>query len=84
MFIVVHFSTNLCVVVEIKDIHIYQWRITPAIIKKFAMTYITTIIVLRQAMMSASLSLLPDFSPSALAQSLQINLSPSLLIQMCQ
>jgi hypothetical protein len=34
--------------------------------------------------MSASLSLLPDFSPSALAQSLQINLLSSLLIQMYQ
>ena len=52
--------------------------------KKFVMTYINTIIVLRQAIMSASLLLLPDFSPSALAQSLQINLSPSLLIQMYQ
>jgi len=74
MFIIVHLSTSLWIWVEIKDIHIHQWCITPAIIKKFVIRYDNTIMVLRQAILSASLLLLPDFSPRALAQSRQINL----------
>ena len=41
---------------------------TPAIIKKFAITYINTIKVRMQAIRSASASELPDFPPRALAQ----------------
>jgi len=45
---------------------------TPAIIKKFVITYINTTAVRMQAIRSASESELPDFSPSDLAQSRQI------------
>ena len=41
---------------------------TPAIIKKFVTMYINTISVLMQAIRSASMFELPDFSPNALAQ----------------
>jgi hypothetical protein len=41
---------------------------TPAIIKKFVITYINTTNVRMQAIRSASASELPDFSPNALAQ----------------
>ena len=40
----------------------------PAIIKKFVMQYINTIIVRMQAIRSDSLSVLPDFSPNDFAQ----------------
>ena len=41
--------------------------------KQFVMMYDNTITVLRQAMMFASRSLVPAFSPKALAHSLHIN-----------
>ena len=46
---------------------------TPAIIKQFVIMYDNTIMVLRQAIMFASRSVDPAFSPSALAHSLHIN-----------
>jgi hypothetical protein len=50
----------------------YQWRITPATIKKLVIMYINTIAVRMQAIRSASASDLPAFSPNALAQIRQI------------
>ena len=46
---------------------------TPAIMKQFVIMYDNTIMVLRQAIMFASRSEDPDFSPSALAHSLHIS-----------
>ena len=46
---------------------------TPAIIKQFVTMYDNTIIVLRQAMMFASRSVDPAFSPKALAHNLHVN-----------
>ena len=45
---------------------------TPAIIKKFVTMYINTISVLMQAIRSASMFELPDFSPNALAHMRQL------------
>lgn len=49
-------------------IMIHQCRITPAMIKQFVKIYDNTIMVRMQAIRSASLSVLPAFSPRALAQ----------------
>jgi len=53
----------------------YQCLMTPAIIKKFVITYVNTINVLMQAIRSDSSSELPDFSPRALAQIRQMFLA---------
>jgi hypothetical protein len=50
----------------------HQCRTTPATIKQLVMMYVSTIAVRIQAIWLASLSVLPDFSPSALAQSLHM------------
>ena len=45
---------------------------TPATMTKLVIMYINTITVLIEAILSASLLVAPDFSPSAFAQILQI------------
>lgn len=84
MFRYVHFSTGFWMWIKIEDIHnFHQWRITPAIIKKFVMMYNNTIRVRMMATLSDLLSLGCAFSPNDFAQSvhqyLRYNLSLCLI-----
>lgn len=63
---------------------LYQWRITPAIMNKLVIMYVATIAVLIIATLSASLLVVPDFSPNAFAHILQADfmVKPFLLLHL--
>ena len=73
-----HFSTSFWIRIKIENVHVHQWRITLAIIKKFVMMYNNTIRVRIVATLSANLSFGCAFSPSDFAHSVHQYLRYSL------